>query len=555
MVLYVVALLAGSGWAIWNFGPNTGGAPSRETTFILAPLEHDGLPNYALAILDAQRKNVTPDSNAAAEFWQIVGPGEMDAKEFRLLCQELRITPDPTSHYLTVVRSDEVRHLLEEWLRDQGSAFERERIPAETALPDGGDEVVQDPIKDLWDEVARRPWSATECPPLAEWVAANDALLDRLVSAASRPNFYSPPPNLLANASTPAYDMLIPHVQAARNAARSLVVRSTHRVAHQRFDEAWQDCLAIWRLGELVARGPTVFDYLFGIAIRGVARDATLALLQSEGLPVAAAEKMLHDLSTLAPDIQIVPVYDFGERCLSLDLTLRLMTRRLDATSVNVAEYMEINPSVVRMTSVLAFDLDAALKAGNQLFDRIVAVAALSDVQTRQTKAIMLETEMYDLARLKREDSFALLFSRSRRSELVGQLCAIFMGSGFTAALKAEDRDATGYVLIRVAAALALHRAQHGSYPDALAELTPELLDKAPRDPFSNQPLLYARRGDGYILYSVFTNGVDDGGLSFDGKIVGGEWANGEENREVDYDHSDFVIRMPRPHRPLQVAR
>jgi hypothetical protein len=127
-------------------------------------------------------------------------------------------------------------------------------------------------------------------------------------------------------------------------------------------------------LGELVARGPTVFDYLFGIAIRGVARDATLALLQSEGLPVAAAEKMLHDLSTLAPDIQIVPVYDFGERCLSLDLTLRLMTRRLDATSVNVAEYMEINPSVVRMTSVLErihFTYSGSRRAGSSFGTRV----------------------------------------------------------------------------------------------------------------------------------------------------------------------------------------
>ena len=41
--------------AIWSFrtvGPNSGGTLSRETTYITAPLAEDGLPNYALALLE-----------------------------------------------------------------------------------------------------------------------------------------------------------------------------------------------------------------------------------------------------------------------------------------------------------------------------------------------------------------------------------------------------------------------------------------------------------------------------------------------------------------------
>jgi hypothetical protein len=45
-----------------------------------------------------------------------------------------------------------------------------------------------------------------------------------------------------------------------------------------------------------------------------------------------------------------------------------------------------------------------------------------------------------------------------------------------------------------------------------------------PIDPFNDLPLRYERRGDGYLLMSVSSNGIDDGGDGQDGWINDGEW-------------------------------
>jgi hypothetical protein len=105
--------------------------------------------------------------------------------------------------------------------------------------------------------------------------------------------------------------------------------------------------------------------------------------------------------------------------------------------------------------------------------------------------------------------------------------------------------------LTRTAAALAAWRADQpaGSpaYPERLDDLVPRYLPAVPVDPFTDTPLIYERRGDGYLLASVGQNGVYDGGDDMSGDIVGGEWQ--EQTRDVDYPKSDLVVRMPVPAR------
>jgi len=60
---------------------------------------------------------------------------------------------------------------------------------------------------------------------------------------------------------------------------------------------------------------------------------------------------------------------------------------------------------------------------------------------------------------------------------------------------------------------LELHRRAAGSYPNTLDDLKLAHLDEVPVDPFSGQPFRYRKEGEGYLLYSVDENGVDDGGV------------------------------------------
>ena len=143
-----------------------------------------------------------------------------------------------------------------------------------------------------------------------------------------------------------------------------------------------------------------------------------------------------------------------------------------------------------------------------------------------------------------------LLF-RKKRSEMIGDILVCLFLPAIDAAVDAEDRDATSLTLTRVAAALAVYRTQSGAYPESLDQMTPAILPTLPLDPYGAAPLHYERRGEGYVLYSVFQNGVDDGGRDFGGEIVGGEWLPADEKQDMSYESSDFVLRVPRP--PLKV--
>lgn len=65
---------------------------------------------------------------------------------------------------------------------------------------------------------------------------------------------------------------------------------------------------------------------------------------------------------------------------------------------------------------------------------------------------------------------------------------------------------------MRVLLAAERFRQQQGRWPEKLSELVPEFLDKVPLDPYDGQPLRWTRKDDGWVIYSVSTDGTDDGG-------------------------------------------
>jgi hypothetical protein len=66
----------------------------------------------------------------------------------------------------------------------------------------------------------------------------------------------------------------------------------------------------------------------------------------------------------------------------------------------------------------------------------------------------------------------------------------------------------------RTGLACRVFKARTGRYPDSLDELVPGLVPAVPIDPFSGDPLVYRRDGEGFVVYSLGSNQKDDGGRS-----------------------------------------
>ncbi len=86
------------------------------------------------------------------------------------------------------------------------------------------------------------------------------------------------------------------------------------------------------------------------------------------------------------------------------------------------------------------------------------------------------------------------------------------------------------------ACALERFRLDHGKLPQALTELTPKYLKQAPIDAIDGQPLRYKVDAEGsYELYSIASNGVDEGG-----KVV-----LFDKSGNVNQQEGDWVWKYP----------
>ena len=77
--------------------------------------------------------------------------------------------------------------------------------------------------------------------------------------------------------------------------------------------------------------------------------------------------------------------------------------------------------------------------------------------------------------------------------------------------LHGEPRTQARLTLARLALVIGVYQQEHSAYPESL-EGVPALADAMPLDPFSGEPCRYQLTEEGFLLYSVGPNGVDDKG-------------------------------------------
>lgn len=68
----------------------------------------------------------------------------------------------------------------------------------------------------------------------------------------------------------------------------------------------------------------------------------------------------------------------------------------------------------------------------------------------------------------------------------------------------------------RIAVAAERYRLANGAWPKSLQVLVPKYLDKVPVDPFDRKPMRYKITERGLLIYSVYENKKDDGGVFWD---------------------------------------
>jgi hypothetical protein len=315
----------------------------------------------------------------------------------------------------------------------------------------------------------------------------------------------------------------LPHIQSIREAGRALPARAMWHLGEGRSEDAWQDLLALHRLARLTTQGHTLVEHLVALAMSGNACNGTLTLLHQGELTTEQTERILQDLNALPSFSSMAQCLDEGERAWALDAFIRVGSGGGgELFGVLTGDPNETGSTAFNIVSV---DWNLVLRETNRWYDRLAAAAKMPD---RKARAAAMEKVDADIQRLQAElhtpaQMLAGVLSRKQRSRLVsGIMLGLFLPA-ISAATEAEDRANTVLELTRLAAALAVYRAEHGEYPEKIDDLVPGVIEKLPLDVYNAKAFIYKRQGEEFLLYSPGVNGIDDGGSNVQLRVLSGQ--------------------------------
>jgi len=480
---------------------------SRETTYLTGPLNPDGTVSYVQHFIDKYGEGVTPENNAAVLLFLAFGPHICEPDLLPAALEQLGMPEDASDAGGPCFVDFE-----DYWRQQTGS---------------------DDAPEHLWDRLVSTPWSADEYPMEAAWLAANERPLDLVVEASRRQRYFD---SLVGDDDPPVVaSVLLPLLGPARRGAQALAARAMLRLEAGDLRGARSDLLAIRRLGRLVGQSWTFIHRLVAVSVGAIADSAQPELLKHGDLSEAGLRTLLDDLNGLDPLPPLAETLQ-NERLATLDMVMACSRGPLDPSVFDPYGRWAGALSALSRTRI---DWNEVLRELNQWHDRVVEAAAEPDFPEYLRKM-----EDFERDRLKFANALLGLTWR-HRVELF--LARYVVGAGTRVAARAlvwfglpdigtirteDEKGATRAELLKLAIATMLHKADHGDYPADLDALGPDYLDAVPKDRFTGDPLHYERLPDGFRIYSVGPNMIDDGGRE-------------DEDRELD----DILIEI-RPGAP-----
>ena len=455
-------------------------AISPETTYLMEPRakEFYGI-DYRAAIEQQLDPGVPPEENGLRLLTETFGRPffgkAFEDQHWNRLCEYLGLPTDiePT---LTYTDWEEYRTTLE---------------PEE-----------QEIVNAMRKESAHILLSEEAMPIVRQWLDENTPAIELIVSAIQMPVLYAPPMFGEDLSKT-----VLVNDNIGRSMVRSLGIRVRYCFATGDIEAAWDDVLAMYRLGEQHRQSVWDMGSAFtNSAILGSASAfAEAVLLHSDW----NSEEVLRRYEVIAPFLQ-----PFREN----EIRFVLRNRRLE-----ILDFVQYVPS--SREEMLAKNWQDWWKQKQAVYFRrgyaMVEVNRQCDEWEQRFFDGLPEKEkefmgMYDICKI-----VAWYGTLTSIPVVVGQgMSALLIYTG--EALRTLPESGQAHVsLTHLVFALEAYRRDNGGYPDTLDALQEHYIAEIPLDPFSGEAFRYVKEGENYLLYSVGPNGVDDEGRSHNDKPKG----------------------------------
>lgn len=261
------------------------------------------------------------------------------------------------------------------------------------------------------------------------------------------------------------------------------------RAQEMSIDGALEDCIAIVNACRAIGDEPTFSAQLARHSIQTIAIDTAERVL-SQGQPSESVLATLQRRLAEESEHPLILCALRGERA-AVDNALQ----RLQSGNTKAPRYILISRGSLLSLEEAGFILSGPLKK-------------------QRAEILRINTELVEVAKLPLAEQ-ALASTPLLGQSSIGpfsfksMLIPTFQlgwWRGMILANQARLRAAA------VAVAAERFRRMHGRWPEGLTELGPTLLPRVPDDPYGGNPLIYRRLADGVVVYSVGSDGTDNGG-------------------------------------------
>ena len=381
-----------------------------------------------------------------------------------------------------------------------------------------------------------------------EWLTANAAPLATLRDATRRPVFGFPigvpvseadarllGKRLLPSASSsgaasasefPMFSLLLPHLAQLRTAARILAVDMFAAAEIGDGERATRDAEAGIALSIHAQEGRFLVNDLVGVAMRRMTLGRMMALL--EWKPELFTDSQLARMQAAAMSVpaQLQRLNLDSERLGFNDVVQRMYTDNGNGDGW-------FRPSLAQMEALgLAMALGETNPDAPRNMSQSMAAASGGILAPFAALYVVSRRDMLDryntiISRYEEDASLPLRdFDHSRGAESDNEIETMMGGtterwrwclvSFLTPALgKASHVSAVGRAVCLATAtgyAAERYRRAHGAWPNAASDLVPAFMATVPEDPWSGKPVLMSSDADGFRIWSIGRDGVDDRG-------------------------------------------
>jgi hypothetical protein len=283
----------------------------------------------------------------------------------------------------------------------------------------------------------------------------------------------------------------LPHLQRFRVGVRLVAANALLFAVDGQVDEALDWCVVGLRMASHVESEPTLIAQLVTIAMRQMILDAVEEIIAPRSVPTNAGRHLLEELQAI--DLQ----GPYVEAVKSEAAFGRYAFMQIRSKPDWLAEVMPTGlPGAVAAWSLYCSWLGGPLRSHDE--------AAYLGIMRRQVEAT---TRPW----VEAQGSYEAIDSQILRAGPMPFLTRA-LTPVFSRIVCRKDIAEARVDLGRIALMLKSYKQQHGQYPESLDELAQSQNTEMPTDPFSGKAYLYTRQGEGFMAYSIGSDGDDDDG-------------------------------------------